>query len=439
MPRPGRAWPLLAGVVALLVLAAGACGGDDKSTTTQTPAATATAATSVIHGDGPSGVSSPEDDRPEVGLPKGKIILGSHASLSGGFDRIPQPVDGLQTYFEYVNTEKGGVCGRQIEFQLEDDGYEPAKAQKVTRKLVEQDHIFAMVASRGTAAHSAVWEYLNENGIPDLWVMIGAHKFAADPQAHPWTVPLLPDYFVEGAIQGKYISENFPGKKVTILYQNDDFGKDSLAGLQNALDPSNELIAPQSYGPTAVSVQSQVASLMETGAEVAVCACIPGYTAQAIESADRLGWEPQWIVSYVSSDQFMFSYIAPETIEGTLSLQANKLIQQTDDPAIQEHIRIMNEYADVAPTNWTVVGQIAGELTEAALQAACDSGILSRNSLMDAVESLRDYQSELNLPGITWTLGPDDHTGIEAMRLLVAKVVDGKGMWEYEGDLISFR
>jgi branched-chain amino acid transport system substrate-binding protein len=142
-----------------------------------------------------------------------------------------------------VNTEKGGVCGREIVLNAEDDQYDPAKAMEVTRKLVEQDNIFAMVAGVGTAAHSAVWDYLNERGIPDLWPITGAHKWGADPQAHPWTVAFAPDYAVEAAIFGKYISENHAGKKVAILYQNDDFGRDVLEGLRQGLDPSkNDLV-----------------------------------------------------------------------------------------------------------------------------------------------------------------------------------------------------
>jgi len=416
--------------------------GEDKDASTQTPAATGTAEPGTIPETSLISVSSPEDDEPDVGLPAGKIVLGSHFATSGTYGAAFKPVgEGLKAYLKYVNEEKGGVCGRQIELLAEDDGYEPAKAQEVTRKLVEQDKIFAMIAGLGTAAHGAVWEYLNEKGIPDLWVMTGAHKFAADPPAHPWTVPAMPSYFVEGAIQGKYISENFPGKKVGILYQNDDFGKDSLAGLQSTLDPSNELVVPQSYPPTAVSVSSQITDMAQTGAEVAVCACIPGYAAQAVEMGERLGWEPQWILSSVSLDKmWCFAYQGcGEVPEGTLAFKANKLIQETDDPAIAEHIRIMKEYADVAPSGFSIVGQLAGELTVEALRRACDSGTLSRNSVMDAVESLRDYQSELNLPGVTWTFSPDDHIGIEAMRPLRAKIVDGQGQWVYEGDAISYR
>jgi branched-chain amino acid transport system substrate-binding protein len=440
MLRPRRAWLLLAGVVALLALAADACGGDDKPTPTQTPAATATAATDVTPVDGPTGVSSPEDDWPEVGLPAGKIVLGSHFAASGTYGAAFKPViEGVKAYFEYVNAEKGGVCGRQIELHAEDDGYEPARAQEVTRKLVEQDHVFAMIGSLGTAAHGAVWEYLNEKGIPDLWVMSSAQKFAADPQANPWTVPAMPSNFVEGAIQGKYISQNLPGKKVAILYQNDEFGRDSLAGLQSTLDPSNELVVPQSYEPISVSVTSQVTTMAETKAEAAVCACIPGYASQAMEGAERLGWEPQWILSSVNLNKTCFGGPCEGPPEGTLAFGTNIPIDQTDDPAVQEHIRIMNKYGDVAPANFSIVGQIAGELTIEVLERACESGTLSRQTLMNAVESLRDYQSDLSLPGVTTTITDDDHIATEAMRPLRAKIVNGQGQWQYEGDLIFFR
>jgi branched-chain amino acid transport system substrate-binding protein len=374
------------------------------------------------------------------GITPTQIILGSHFAQSGTYGAAFAPVlSGLKSYLEYVNKEKGGVCGREIVLKAEDDNYDPARAVEVTRKLVEQDKIFAMVAGLGTAAHTAVWEYLNEKGIPDLWVMSGAHKWGADPKAHPWTVGILPSYLVEGTIQGRYISENFPGAKVGVLYQNDDFGKDVLAGVKNGLDPSkNEMVPEQSYESTAVDVRSQVTNIKQAGAEVVVCACIPGYAAQAIEGADRLGWDPQFIIDYVNSDPIMFSYAKPAVMEGVLTLQANKLSTWTDDPAVALHHEIMKKYGTVAAGNYTLVGQVVGVLMEEILSRTCDN--LTREGLMDAVHSLDNFQGDLTLPGVTMTLTPDDHIGTEAMKFLRAKLVNGKGVWEYEeGELMSFR
>jgi len=469
MLRLNKAALLLAAAVALLALVAVACGGEDEeegtSTATGTPRPTGTVAatatpkpTATASATGTpeptetaavTATSPPEETAaatetppPSAGLVQGvtdtEIILGSHFAQSGTYGASFAPVlNGFKAYINYINAEKGGVCNRKINFTAIDDEYDPALAVEAARKLVEQDKIFAHVIGLGTAAHSAVWDYLNEKGIPDLWTMTGAHKWGADPAAHPWTVGILPDYFVEGTIFGKYISQNFAGKKVTIIYQNDDYGKDELAGLKNGLDPSkNELASDQSYETTAVDIRSQITNMKQTGAEVAVCACIPGYAAQAIKAANNLGWKPQWFIGYVNSDPVMFSYASPEDMEGTLTLQALKLAT-FDDPAVVEHKEILSEYGNGAPGNFSIVGQVAAELTEKVLSDTCDN--LTPDGLMSAVESLRDYQSDLTLPGVTISITDDDHVGFENMRFLRAKIVDGKGVWEYEGELMSFR
>jgi branched-chain amino acid transport system substrate-binding protein len=442
MLKLGRPWLLLAGVVALLALAACGGGDDEEENGTGTPAVTGTAAAQATGTATAAGTQTPTTEQQD-GITDTEIILGSHFVQTGTYGAAFSPVlSGMKAYFEYVNKEKGGVCNREIVLKAEDDQYDPAKAVEVTRRLVEQDKIFAMVSGLGTAAHSAVWDYLNEKGIPDLWVMSGAHKWGADPKAHPWTVGFLPDYFVEGSIQGKYITENHPGAKVGILYQNDDWGKDVLAGLKSVLDPAkNELVSEQSYESTAVDVRSQVTNIKETGAEVVICACLPGYSAQAIEGADRMGWEPQFIIDYVASDPIMFSYASPKVMEGVLTLQANKLSTWTDDPAVAWHHEIMKKYGTVAAGNYTMVGQVVGQLMEEVLGRTCDN--LTREGLMDAVHSLKDFAADpakaMSLPGVSTTITPEDHIATEQMRFLRAKLVDGKGVWEYEGELISFR
>jgi branched-chain amino acid transport system substrate-binding protein len=451
MLRFNKAWLLLVGVTALLTLAAVACGGGDNGEEgTKTPSATGTAAvtqqaTGTTTAEGTqtpaTGVTdSSKFDNPDIGLPPGKIILGAHFVQTGTYGAAFSPVlSGIQAYFKYLNEEKGGVCGRQIDYKAYDDQYDPSKAVEATRRLVEQDKIFAMISGLGTAAHSAVWDYLNEKGIPDLWIMTGAHKWN-DPEGHPWSVGFLPDYLVEGTIVGKWIAQNMANAKVGILYQNDDWGADVLAGLKDGLGPSNELVAEQSYESTAVDVRSQVTNIKQKGAEVVMCACLPGTDAQLVKSADALGWDPQIVIDYVASDPIMFQYASPKLMEGVLTLQANKL-STWDDPAVAWHKEIMKKYGTVAPGNYTMVGQVVGQLTEEVLKRSCNN--LTRQGLMDAVNSLKDFAAPpdqaMTLPGVTTTITKDDHLVTRAMRFLRAKLVDNKGVWEYEGELISFR
>jgi len=416
---------ILLSLAALMLVLAVACGGGEEE---GTPTATPTAAETGT----PAAGEVP-------GITDTEIILGSHFAQSGTYGAAFAPVlAGMKAYFNYINAEEGGVCGRQIVFKADDDQYDPAQAVGVVRKLVEQDKVFAIIGGLGTAAHSAVWEYLNEEGIPDLWIMTGAHKWAADPVAHPWSVAILPDYYVEGTIVGRYISENLAGKKVGIIYQNDDYGKDELAGLKNGLDPTkNELVSEQSYESTAVDIRSQATNLKNAGVEVVHGACIPGHCAQLVKAAQQMNWDVQIFIGYVNSDPAMFQYSNPQAMEGVITLQGNKMYDWTDDPAVAEHYRIMEKYGTVPPGNFTIEGQVAAELTVVALRATCDN--LTRQGLLDAVNTVfKNYQSDLALPGVTFTFSPTDHLAVESMRMLRATLVDGKGKWEYFGDIISF-
>jgi len=264
--------------------------------------------------------------------------------------------------------------------------------------------------------------------------------WAADVEAHPWSVAILPDYYVEGTIIGKYISENFAGVKVGFFGQNDEYGADELAGLKNGLDPEkNEIVSEQSYEPTDVSVRSQVINLKNSGAEVVQGACIPPGCAQLIKEADRLDWHPQFFIGYVNADAMMFDYASPELMEGVITLQGNKMADWTDDPTIAEHHRIQDEYGTISAGNFTVEGQLVGELTVAALRATCDN--LTRQGLMDAVNTIfKNYQGDIGIPGVLIDLSPTDHYAVEQLKLLKAGIDEnGKGKWEYFGDIINFR
>ncbi len=411
-----------------LVMLAVACGEEEEAGPTTTATSTATE-TPTPPGEGP-GVTDTE------------IILGMHGPLTGTWGAAYAPViDGAKAFFAALNEEQGGVCGRDVILKVEDDQYLPAGAIEAVAKLLDRDKVYAIIGGVGTAAHAAVWEELNERGVPDLWIMSGAHKFGADPEKHPWSVPLLLDYYIEGTIFGRYISENMPGKKVGILYQNDDWGQDVLDGLKNGLDPEkNELVADQSYEITVVSIRSQVTSLKSAGAEIVISASTPPTSAQLIKEADRMGWHPQFFIDYVNSDPMMFQYVGqPELMEGVITLQANKLSTWTDDPVVAEHHRIQNKYGEQPPGNFTITGYAAAFLMWETLRNSCDH--LTRQGLMDTVNTFfKDYQGDITMPGITITLSPTDHLAIESMMLLQAKVVDGKGEWQYMSDeIIDFR
>jgi len=429
LPLPGRATALLAVLLVacgVLIALAVACGEEEEETAT--PGGTPTAAVT----------DTPAVAAEVPGITDTEILLGADVILAGAmaavYATIPQATE---AYFNYINDTQGGVCGRKIVYKLADNGDDPAKAMEAVRKLVEQDEVFAIVGSLGDTPHPAVWEYLNENEVPDILCSAGSHMFGADPEGHPWTVQMIPSYRIEGTFFGEYISENLPGKKVAVLYPNNQQGADHLQGVKDGLDPDkNEVVSEQSYDVGAVSISSQVSNMENDGAEVVTSVATPGYNAQAIKQADRLGWHPQWFLSYINSDEMTFQFASPELLEGTISLQALKLAGWTDDPAVAEHHRLMDEYGGPTPTNFTIYAQALAEVAVEALSRSCDN--LTREGLMDALESIQDFHSDLFIDEVNVSFSETDHTAFQTFRMLRAVLENGKGKWEYFGPLFVF-
>jgi branched-chain amino acid transport system substrate-binding protein len=461
----------LAAVLLLVCLAAiplaAACGGGEEETPTPggTPKATATgtakptaaatgtakptaaatgtakptaAATSTAEPTAaPTATAVPVTPGP--GVTDTEIILGADNILSGAMGAVYATItDATGAYFKYVNDTQGGVCGRNIVYKVADNQDDPAKGVEAVRKLVEQDKVLAIVGSLGDSPHAAVWDYLNENGVPDILCSAGTSMFGADPEGHPWTVQMIPSYANEAYFFGRYISENLPGKKVAVLYPNIEQGRDHLQGIKDGLDPSkNQIVSEQTYEVTAVSIGSQVANMKNAGAEVVTTVAVPGFSAQAISQADRLGWHPQWFLAYNNSDEMIFQFVQPSSLmNGAISDQALKLAPWTDDPAVAKHHEIMRDYGGPTPTNFSVYAQVLGEVAVEALSRTCDN--LTRQGLMDGLESIKDWHSDLLLDDVFISFSETDHTGIESGHMLRAVVEDGKGRWEYFGPLNVF-
>src|SRR5206468_6746301 len=161
-------------------------------------------------------------------------------------------------YFKKIN-EEGGINGRKINFISYDDGYNPAKTVEQARKLVESDEVLLIFNPLGTPGNTAIQKYMNAKKVPQIFVSTGAAKWN-DPKNFPWTMGWQPNYQTEARIYAKYILQNYPGKTIGVLYQNDDFGKDYVIGLREGLgDQAGKLIViDSSYETSSPTVDSQV-------------------------------------------------------------------------------------------------------------------------------------------------------------------------------------
>ena len=133
-------------------------------------------------------------------------------------------------YFQMINAH-GGINGRHVRFISLDDGCSPPKTLELTRRLVEEENVLAIMGSFGTPTNAAIQTYLNERRVPQLFIQAGASRWN-DPAHFPWTMPFVNLLRSEAKVYASAILSDRPNARVAVLYQNDDFGRDYLDGLK---------------------------------------------------------------------------------------------------------------------------------------------------------------------------------------------------------------
>ncbi len=358
---------------------------------------------------------------------KGEIRIGQTLPYSGplsGFGMIGRV---QEAYFEKINAE-GGINGRKIKFISMDDAYSPPKTVEHTRKLVEQDEVQVMFASLGTATNNAVHRYLNGKKIPQLFVLSGATKWA-DPKGFPYTMPGMAAYASEGVIYAKHILATKPNAKIAILAQNDDFGRDYVSGFKRALGDkaATMIVAEASYEVTAPTINSQLATLKASGADVLFGVVLGKFTSQLIKGIAELGWKPD--MTFLPTSAASISFLAPAGLENAVGMISSSNqkdvndVQWANDPGVKEFFAFMKQYmpnADLNNSNYSA-GYHYAQLMVAVLKACKDD--FSAENIRRQAASLKDVHLPLLLPGITVNTGPDDYLPFQQLLL---RRFDGK-------------
>jgi branched-chain amino acid transport system substrate-binding protein len=234
------------------------------------------------------------------GITDTEIKIGQTMPYSGPASAYGVIGKADSAYFKMVN-DQGGINGRKINLISLDDGYSPSKTVEQVRRLVEQEQVAFVYNTLGTAPSAAVRPYLNENKVPQLFCATGA-ALLNDPVKFPWTIGWQPNYQTEARIFAKTIVKSVPGAKIGVIYQNDGFGKDYLIGLKDGLgaDHAGMIVKEASYETSEPTVDSQIVSLQESGADTLIIAATPKFAAQAIRKTYDIGWTPKRYMTDVS-------------------------------------------------------------------------------------------------------------------------------------------
>jgi ABC-type branched-subunit amino acid transport system substrate-binding protein len=373
----------------------------------------------------------------DAGASDTEIKIGQTMPFSGPVSAYATIGKAEAAYFRMIN-DQGGINGRKINLVAYDDGFNPAKAVEQTRKLVESDGVLLIFQSLGTAPNAATQKYLNDHKVPQLFLSTGATRFS-DPVNFPWTMAFNPNYQSEGRIYGRYILANHPDAKIGILYQNDDFGKDYVVGLKQALgDKAASMIAAEAaYETTDPTVDSQIIRLKTAGANVFYNISTPKFAAQAIRKIAELDWKPVHILTINSTS--VGGVLKPAGFnlsQGIISVNYGKDPGDPtwdNDPGMMNWRAFMDKYYPEGDKNssFNTYGHGTAQLLAIVLRNCGDN--LTRENVMKQATSLKDVQTDLLLPGMTINTSPTDYRVNKQLQMMRFK---GE-RWEGFGPIIT--
>jgi len=337
----------------------------------------------------------------DPGVTAKAIVLGGTVPLSGEAAAFGSVGPGAKAYFDYVNS-KGGVNGRRIAYRYYDDRYNPADTVQLTRRLVEQDRVFAIFNSVGTANNAAIQPYLNARRVPQLFVGDGSQA-VSQPRRFPWTMGFLQSYLGEGAVYGRHLKRTRPNARIAVLYEQTALGTDMTKGLERWGPP---VVAKQGYDLTATDVTSQITALKSSGADTLMLFATPKFFLQAVAATQRLGWKPRLYIASISIEPGIMAIArlnAPALTKGALSVAFVKNPNDpvwARDPALKLYRAIMRKHAPGRKASdvyhWYGMA-VAWTMVETLKRAGKTP---TRASLLRAAQSLDLAGNPFLLPGI---------------------------------------
>jgi branched-chain amino acid transport system substrate-binding protein len=368
--------------------------------------------------------------------PANEIRIGSFMPYTGPLAAFSSIGRAEAAYFDMINA-RGGVNGRKLRLISYDDSSDPVTAMAHAHKLVEQDDVLLIFGAFGTPSNLAVRPYLNEKQVPHLFVASGDDAWNA-PEAFPWTMGWQPQSRREGRIYASYIKTYYAERKIAVLWQNDQFGRDMLLGLEESLgNDARMIVADTTFDISDRTIDSQVDFLHSSGAEVLVFDGSPAVAALALRQMAEIGWQPVFLLDNASAS--IANALRPAGLENSIGVITTEFLKDPGDPAwkddaeMKEWMSFMDKYypeGDKSDINAVFGYAAAATLVEVLTRCGDD---LSRENIMQQAEGLDRFEVPLALQGITASTGPNDFRPIKQLRLVQ---FDGQS-WQPIGDVID--
>jgi ABC-type branched-subunit amino acid transport system substrate-binding protein len=346
------------------------------------------------------------------------IKVGMSGPFSGGLSLLGQSVrDGVEVAFSEIN-DQGGIAGRKLQFIAEDDGYEPMRTIASARKLVEQDKAVALLAVTGTAPSAALLPFVTESKTPMLFPYAFAHALTTPVNRDVFTT--LPEVRVQMLVLANYILGTLKQTKVAAIYQNDDFGQDAVAGLDERFGRDKIPLVKLPFDRGTTNFSGVVAQAKAAGVEHVVFLGIPKDAALVMREANNLGWKPQFSGHNALGDPQTFQLAGP-LAEGAIAVAVMEPLD-SEKPAVKAFIAAQQKYKpNTKPTTYSMHGYQSGKIFAEVLKRS--GGKTDEPSIVSVLESMKGYDTGLMAP---LTFSATQHAGAQSGAIMKAE----SGKWK---------
>jgi branched-chain amino acid transport system substrate-binding protein len=351
------------------------------------------------------------------GVSKTEIILGMHTDLSGPAATYGvSSSNAVKLRFDEVNAA-GGIHGRKIKFIVEDTQYQVPRAVQAGTKLINRDHIFAMVAPLGTPMNNALFKDQFEAGVPNLFPLSAARSMYLP--FHRLKFYGAASYTDEIRAGIKYFVTQKGKKALCALYQDTDFGKEVLDGVTlQAEEMKIKVVETATHKPTDQDFTAQITKLKSAGCDLVAMGTIVRDSIVPYATARKLGWtDVDFLGSAAAYDMFVASAQGGVT-EGFYAMGLTDMpYRDTLSPVAQAWFDRYKERFNADPNIGAVYGQVAADLTVLGLDRAGPN--LTLDSFVKGMESIKNYHDIFNGPEQSY--GPDKRQGANSSFLAVVK------------------
>src|SRR5262245_2923693 len=331
-----------------------------------------------------AGAALAEDTR---GVSSSEIVLGMHTDLSGPAATYGvSSSNAVKMRFDEVN-EKGGIHGRKIKLIVEDTQYQVPRAVQAGTKLINRDRIFAMVAPLGTPMNNALFKDQFEAGVPNLFPLSAARSMY-----EPFNK--LKFYgaasYVDQIRAGIQYFVSTKGKKaLCAMYQDTDFGKEVLDGVQMQAEKLKiKVMETVTHKPTDQDFTAQITKLKGAGCDLVALGTIVRDSIGPYATARKIGWlDVDFLGSAASYDLFVAAAQGGVT-EGLFAMGLTDMpYRDTLSPAAQTWFDRYKERFKADPNIGAIYGHVAADLTVVGLEKA--GADLTLDSFVKGLESIR--------------------------------------------------